>query len=224
MTKTDIIQAAFQVWGADFYLKTSLTEIAHALNVTKPALYRHFSNKEELLNAMYENFFDVLAGFLSPFFDKSYKEDANEGLITIALGFAEFFLRNNEYFVFFLIYILENGDKEHNVFSKIALRGLNIEKLMAADNGGNRPSKLMFVMRNIGFMTARYNKKFFKVKKKPEETEINEFIQTAAFYIRRGLGFNKQIIDALDWDHIEQSVLSIGAGPPPKTRTEGGEE
>ncbi|MDR2783566.1 MAG: TetR/AcrR family transcriptional regulator, partial [Treponema sp.] len=69
MTREDIITTAFDVWGRQFYQSTSLTAIAQALNVSKPALYRHFRNKDDLLNAMYRYFFDVYAAFIKPFYD-----------------------------------------------------------------------------------------------------------------------------------------------------------
>ena len=52
MNQEDILQAAFLVWGREAYKKMSLSDVAQELAVTKPALYRHFRNKEALLEAM----------------------------------------------------------------------------------------------------------------------------------------------------------------------------
>ena len=57
MTKADVIDAAFKAWGRGFYLNTSLSYVARELQVCKPALYRHFRNKQALLNAMIVYFF-----------------------------------------------------------------------------------------------------------------------------------------------------------------------
>ena len=48
MNKDDIISAAFRAWGREGYRKMSLTDVASELGVTKPALYRHFGDKERL--------------------------------------------------------------------------------------------------------------------------------------------------------------------------------
>ena len=54
MTNDDIIKAAFKVWGRELYRTTSLTEIALELGVSKTALYRHFKDKDSILEAKYE--------------------------------------------------------------------------------------------------------------------------------------------------------------------------
>lgn len=48
------MEAAMDVWSCDDYKKTSLTTLAQNLQMTKPALYRYFSSKEELLDSMVE--------------------------------------------------------------------------------------------------------------------------------------------------------------------------
>ncbi|TFG79204.1 MAG: TetR/AcrR family transcriptional regulator [Spirochaetales bacterium] len=61
MKHEDILAAAFRVWGREAYKKMSLTEVAAELGVTKPALYRHFRDKDQLLAAMRAAFFDRYA-------------------------------------------------------------------------------------------------------------------------------------------------------------------
>lgn len=52
LKKIAIMEAAMDAWSCDDYKTTSLTTLAEQLQMTKPALYRYFSNKEELLNSM----------------------------------------------------------------------------------------------------------------------------------------------------------------------------
>ena len=66
MTRQDIIKAALRVWGRELYQHTSLGDVARELGVSKTALYRHFTGKQELLEAMDEYFYDGYAGFLKP--------------------------------------------------------------------------------------------------------------------------------------------------------------
>ncbi|MDD1727840.1 MAG: TetR/AcrR family transcriptional regulator, partial [Methanospirillum sp.] len=47
--KKRIIQAGFEVLLEKGYCNTTMEEIARRLDVTKPALYRYFTNKDELI-------------------------------------------------------------------------------------------------------------------------------------------------------------------------------
>ena len=47
-----IIDAAFRAWGRKLFHDTSLSLVARELEITKPALYRYFSNKDALIAAL----------------------------------------------------------------------------------------------------------------------------------------------------------------------------
>ena len=47
--REEIITAAAKIFAAKGYLATTLDEIAHEIGVSKPALYYHIKNKEEIL-------------------------------------------------------------------------------------------------------------------------------------------------------------------------------
>ena len=47
--KRKIMQAGFEILYEKGYCNTTMDEIARRLNVTKPALYRYFKNKDELI-------------------------------------------------------------------------------------------------------------------------------------------------------------------------------
>src|SRR5436190_22198533 len=49
MTRRVILDASAVMFHEKGYDRTSLDDIAKALSVTKPSLYYHFSNKEEIL-------------------------------------------------------------------------------------------------------------------------------------------------------------------------------
>ena len=52
LNKELIISTAFEEWGKSCYRNMSLTKIINKLKITKPALYRYFKNKKELLDIM----------------------------------------------------------------------------------------------------------------------------------------------------------------------------
>ncbi len=52
--KQEILESAFRIWGGCRYMKTSLSDLASAQNLTKQALYRYFPSKEKIEQAMEE--------------------------------------------------------------------------------------------------------------------------------------------------------------------------
>ncbi|TVR00610.1 MAG: TetR/AcrR family transcriptional regulator [Spirochaetaceae bacterium] len=61
-TKRDeIASAAFVAWGETHFTSTSLNLVAQRLGITKQALYRHFRNKEALLDELTERFLAAYA-------------------------------------------------------------------------------------------------------------------------------------------------------------------
>ncbi|MDC7232236.1 MAG: TetR/AcrR family transcriptional regulator [Spirochaetales bacterium] len=54
LKKIAIMEAALDVWSCDDYSNPSLTTLAENLQMTKQALYRYFSGKEELFDSMAE--------------------------------------------------------------------------------------------------------------------------------------------------------------------------
>jgi AcrR family transcriptional regulator len=53
-TRQALLQAARTLFGAQGYAATSLDEVAQAAQVTKGALYHHYTGKQELFAAVYE--------------------------------------------------------------------------------------------------------------------------------------------------------------------------
>jgi AcrR family transcriptional regulator len=53
-TRQALLQAARELFGERGYAATSLDEVAQAAKVTKGALYHHYSGKQELFGAVYE--------------------------------------------------------------------------------------------------------------------------------------------------------------------------
>ena len=60
MTKEEIIKTALAHFAKKGYENTSMQEIAEDLNITKPALYYHFKNKQDLYNEIFKHYFKYL--------------------------------------------------------------------------------------------------------------------------------------------------------------------
>ena len=53
-TKIKILDVALQLFSQNGYLGTSMNEIAMQLGITKPALYKHYTSKHEILECIVE--------------------------------------------------------------------------------------------------------------------------------------------------------------------------
>ncbi len=129
MTKADILKAALVVWGRDLYKKTSLSDVAHHLGVTKPALYRHFSSKDALMDALYIDFFDRFAAFLKYIMPSLQKpQPLHDRAILMAKTMTEYFINHIWDFLFFLNLVL-GQEKPGRVFKdELERRGLQIDQ------------------------------------------------------------------------------------------------
>ena len=130
MTNDDIIRAAFKVWGRDLYRTKSLTQIARELGVSKPALYRHFKDKNALLDAMYTAFFDEYAAFIKEGYDRAVStEDQRERNLLMMRTIAEYYARYGEAFVFSLFRVYSRQERE-NTGDEFRARGIDMRRLI----------------------------------------------------------------------------------------------
>ena len=53
-TKEDILQIALKHFANKGYENTTLEDIAKEIDITKPAIYYYFKNKEELYNEIFK--------------------------------------------------------------------------------------------------------------------------------------------------------------------------
>ena len=52
-TKEKILEEALKLFSISGYMGTSMNEIAAKLGVTKAALYKHYTSKQEILDSIY---------------------------------------------------------------------------------------------------------------------------------------------------------------------------
>jgi AcrR family transcriptional regulator len=130
MTKDDIISAAFRVWGDALFCKTSLSALAAELGCTKPALYRHFRNKEDILDEMYSSYYDRFSEYVAPRFREALDTgELNSALVMIAEAMGEFFLRNKGEFLFSLVRVYGTTANELSLSAQLEKRGVDLKKL-----------------------------------------------------------------------------------------------
>jgi len=108
LTKEKIIKAAFKEWGKNKFCKTSLSDLADRLNITKTALYRHFKNKEDLIFSMENEFKDQLTAPRTIFLVRSEHADTDTIIRSFYSTYMPLFLKNPHLFYFlFLLSVMK---------------------------------------------------------------------------------------------------------------------
>ncbi|MDR0997558.1 MAG: TetR/AcrR family transcriptional regulator [Treponema sp.] len=204
MTKGDIIQAAFKVWGRGLYRNTSLSQVSEELGVSKPALYRHFRNKQALLDAMYESFFDDYTGFIRPYYEKALASP-QESFRVIVQAMMKYYTQNGYAFTFSLINVWGNS-MVRNMKEPLLKRGINMELLRCPVEKPQEASLWLFAVASLIFAVAHFHFKVYSAGKTLSDTLIDQFIASVTCIVSRGLNFNPAVLESLDYETLENSV------------------
>ncbi|MDR2542099.1 MAG: TetR/AcrR family transcriptional regulator [Treponema sp.] len=208
MNKTKIIDAAFRVWGRNFYRKTSLSQLAGELGVSKPALYRHFKSKQALTEAMTEQFLDDFAASIRDDFEKALDEnDPDKGISTIIRGICGFFAQNVYALLFFLINIYDHKLDGFSLAQQLKSRGVDmaviqtiIEKKYIGD-----PKVIRLVFATLSFLMANFHKKNKSMLNPPNDEQIKKIIDSICLIIEHGIGYSINEV-AVDFEKLEKQV------------------
>ena len=129
------MNAAFRVWGDDFYQITSLTTVAAALGVTKPALYRHFPSKDALLKAMAGAYLNRFAASVKEDYERCRLiENARERELALARIFAAYFLRGKNDFIFWITQIYEMEEHGLEWARRLAELGIDFAQIIPLED------------------------------------------------------------------------------------------
>ncbi|MCL2211379.1 MAG: TetR/AcrR family transcriptional regulator [Treponema sp.] len=210
MTKTEIINAAFRVWGRNFYRKTSLSQLACELKVSKPALYRHFLNKQALTAAMTERFLDDFSDVIRVDFENAMKaDDADEGISIIVKGLSGFFARNVYAMIFSMINIYERNIDGHELLVQLKSRGVDFNTLTIVVNrkykGDDAVIRLIFT--TLTFLMSHYHRVKKTMYNPLSDEDIQRITSRINKTIKNGLGYSAGEAE-LDFDKLEKQVES----------------
>jgi len=199
MTKDDILKAAFKVWGRDLYRTTSLTDIAHELGVSKPALYRHFKDKEALLDTMYTAYLDDCAAFIKNGCNEALNAPSSyDALLIMIRTIGEYFIRNREAFAFSLIQVYNNRDRRH-IGDEFRVRGVDFGLLARkGGNSGQYPSKMQLIMSTLVYCIAQSYRQEYR------GDDLSQTMAQIEERIKKGMGLDAQRVASLDFQALEQ--------------------
>jgi AcrR family transcriptional regulator len=209
MTKEDIVKAAFKVWGRELYKTTSLHEIALELGVSKDALYRHFKDKDALLDAMFIAFFDDCASFIK----KGCEEAAGissqqEAHLVLLRTVAEYYIRRVEAFVFsfFRVYSSQDRDRK-NIAEEFLKRGINFANLIQAKTGnGFYPSTMQLLFATLFFYIAEFHRSRHGSNEAPQDGVVKGALARIKERIEKGLKLDAGRVAALNYEALEKQV------------------
>ena len=208
MTNAEIIKAAFEVWGREFYLNTSLSQIARELGVSKPALYRHFRNKQALLDAMKRYFFDDFTSFIRADYEKALRGEGRECVFILIRAIAEYYARNVHGFIFSLIRLYDHRTGTRDSEEELKSRGVDLGQfhLRIEKNYTYDPMIMNMIFVTLTFYMAVFHKQGKSFTNPPSDEAISKRISTITEIIERGFGYNNKDVGALDYEGLEKSV------------------
>ena len=104
-----ILRTAFEVWGDTNFLSTSLASIAERLDLSKPALYRYFSNKDELVAGMQAQFAEDYRRTAEAWMQWDASAGLESVLASVVRTVFEFLRHEPAYLGFFTEYLLRRA-------------------------------------------------------------------------------------------------------------------
>ncbi len=122
LSRERIVDAAFRAWGRTQFTVTSLNLVAEELSVTKPAVYRYFNGKDELLEELCRDYARRVATELVARLEQAdgvfRRSDGDTGTLELAASVyvdAVFtlFERNPYHYAFFVRYLLGRPVERH---------------------------------------------------------------------------------------------------------------
>ena len=108
-TKELILDAAFSFLKEPRYSTFSMNELAERVGITKPAIYRHFKNKEAVLAAMEARVLDGMSGYL-------VKLNSQIDVRIPLSGLIDYFIKNPTYINYLIAQMSSTPNYEEHIF------------------------------------------------------------------------------------------------------------
>ena len=116
-TKELILDTAFSFLEDPRYASFSMNELAAKVGISKPAIYRHFKNKEDLLDAMENRIVDDMSVLLK----NAGSKDLETSKKSIS-GLIQYFIENPLYINYYIAQMSQNVNYEDHLFQKLCER------------------------------------------------------------------------------------------------------
>lgn len=117
LTKETILDAAFSFLEEPKFSAFSMNALASKLNVTKPAIYRHFTNKEAVFEAMENRVIENLSVFLKEINPENTADPKSKKALASAI---EYFINNPTHINYLIAQLSSNPNYEEHMFKKMS--------------------------------------------------------------------------------------------------------
>ena len=219
MTKGEIIVAAFRVWGRNFYRKTSLSQLAGELKVSKTALYRHFRSKHALIDAMIDSFLNDFSVSIKGGFENAHNaSDPDDGIFAIIGSISGYFARNGYSLIFSLINIYDRNIDGNAVSERLKTMGADMGALqvIAEKKYDIDPTVIRLIFATLTFFMSHFHKANNFMETPPAGGEIEKITNKICETIKLGLKFPAEKTE-LDFEKLEKAVegMALNAQPEP---------
>jgi AcrR family transcriptional regulator len=183
----------------------SLSVLASYLGVSKTALYRHFRNKEAIVEAMFVSFFDDYVAFVQPKFADALKEkDETKGFFILVRGITEFYVRNRESFIFSLSQLHDyQEDPTKNMKAHWEQWKIELHKLPFLASQEKYFMIVQISSMIAVFMTALL---FYTGVQNPSEQDIQTLLDRTEHQIYYGLGFTEKELNSIKFDNLDEII------------------
>ena len=122
-TRDLILNAAFSFYEKPFFLDFSMSQVAQKVGISKAAIYRHFKNKEELVQQMSDSFFDLFAEKIVSI-QKAKKMREQPVFRNQFKAVVVFFAENTQYINYFINRHTQIRDYEDVIVRELVARGV----------------------------------------------------------------------------------------------------
>ena len=188
-TKELILEAAFSFYIKPYIRDFSMSELAAKVGLSKPAIYRHFKNKAELLKEMQNRFFALIAQVLKAAQENSEKSAGGKKYLESLIAF---FVENIQYINYFICEVTVEHDFFDLMDRNLALCGImkKMEDIIDLKDEVYSRARSSFVGISILF--------FIKVRKDAEARKENvgtveQFASSVVEFLGKGLrGFSRE--------------------------------
>jgi len=219
LTKTEIEDAAFRVWGRNFYRKTSLSQLAKELGVSKPALYRHFLCKQALTSAMTERFLDDFSASIRADFERALQtNDVDDGISIIVQSITNYFARNVYALIFSITNIYERNLEIYSISDRLKSRSVDMDVLERIIEKKYKCDQkiIRLVFASLTFLMSHFHRIKETTDNPPTDEDIKNITDLITMTIKNGLNFPQQKV-SLNFDELEKKIdnMALNADTEP---------
>ena len=220
-----IIRAAFKEWGKINYSNTSLSLLTNSLGLTKPALYKHFMNKDELLRAMELRFVEDYVASHREYQQEAAGKPFEQAMENLVRKLFRFYYDNPYYYVFFLLQMLKfpfakQPDVHELMKEQLSLFGNYFREVLPNETPQASHDRLHYFYVATTFWFSPYfvdgcSGKAKTPKLSPEE--IDAAVEGTYRFCLRGV-LKGTMQGGLDYERIEKSAVILPEDGLPKDR------